>query len=613
MIHTAIHFAPEDSVEPILGRTLPSLLDEACDLNRPTPAVAELTDDGEVLVSAIQLRENADALALAMLDKGLVRGDRVMMVLPPGIAFTTIDFACQIAGLIDIPLYTTARSEDLEFIIDETEAMILFVGSEEAIKKSDAFASQRPSIKFVVKTDFGAELDEWIAHGKTLLAASPDKPTELRAMVSPHDVATLIYTSGTTGRPKGVQLTHENLTFNGLTGLADMQNMDELEVAISMLPLAHVFQRTLHYAVIARGWPIHFVDPLDLKRGFAWAKPTMFAAVPRVLEKIREGILRAGGELTGSKRHIFDWAMALAESQDIERTPSRVEALQLAVADKFIFSKWREFAGGRLRTVVCGGASLNPGIANFFGAWNVDVLQGFGLTETSTIVTFNRRRRNRAGTVGHPLPGVEVAIADDGEILTRGPHVTKGYFKRPDATAEAIDPDGWFHTGDIGEFDTDGFLSITDRKKNLFKLSTGRYIAPQPMEVVLTSNPLINHALIVGADQKFVVALLFPELETLRAWIQSQELDIPTHEDVDALFKHAKVLAQYQALVDLANADVSDFHCAKRFTLINADLTVENGMLTPTMKTRRAATTAKFQPEIDLLYAGNTPLRETPI
>lgn len=613
MIHTAIHFAPEDSVEPVLGRTLPSVLDEACDRNLSTPSVAELTADGEIALTARELRTNADALALAMLDKGLVRGDRVVMVLPPGIAFTTIDFACQIAGIIDIPLYTTARAEDLEFIIDETEAKIFFVGSEEAIKKSDAIADQRPSLEFVVESDFGAELDEWIAHGKTLLAASPNKPTELRALISPHDVATLIYTSGTTGRPKGVQLTHENLTFNGLTGLADMQNMNEFEVAISMLPLAHVFQRTLHYAVLARGWPIHFVDPLDLKRGFAWAKPTMFAAVPRVLEKIREGILRAGGELTGSKRRIFDWAMELAEKQDIERTPSRVEALQLAVADKFVFSKWREFAGGRLRTVVCGGASLNPGIANFFGAWNVDVLQGFGLTETSTIVTFNRRRRNRAGTVGHPLPGVEVAIADDGEILTRGPHVTQGYFKRPDATAEAIDPDGWFHTGDIGEFDTDGFLSITDRKKNLFKLSTGRYIAPQPMEVVLTSDPLINHALIVGAEQKFVVVLLFPEVDTLRAWVQSQELDIAHDEDVDTLFQHADVLSKYQSLVDLANADVSDFHRAKRFTLINADLTVENGMLTPTMKTRRTATTKTFNAEIEALYVGNTPLRETPL
>ena len=471
--------------------------------------------------------------------------------------------------------------------------------------------SHRPSLQYVVKTDINTELDDWIAHGKELLAASPEKPALLRSLVSPHDIATLIYTSGTTGRPKGVQLTHENLSFNGLTGLADMQNLDDFEVALSLLPLAHVFQRTLHYAVISRGWPIHFVDPLDLKRGFAWAKPTMFAAVPRVLEKIREGILRAGSELTGGKRHIFDWAMALAERQEIGRTPGRVETLQLAVADKVIYSKWRDFAGGQLRTVVCGGASLNPGIANFFGAWNVDVLQGFGLTETSTIVTFNRQRRNRAGTVGHPLPGVEVSIAEDGEILTRGPHVTQGYFKRPDATAEAIDSEGWFHTGDIGHFDDDGFLSITDRKKNLFKLSTGRYIAPQPMEVILTSDPLINHALIAGAEQKFVVALLFPETDTLRMWAETEEIEVGS--DIESLFAHPLIIEKYQSLIDAANADVADFHQAKRFLLINADLTVDNGMLTPTMKIRRTATTATFSTQIDSLYAGNTPLKETPL
>lgn len=609
----AIHTAPDDCVEPVLGRTLFSVLDEACELNRPTPAVLEMALGGNETFSlgVLELREHAEALALVLLDKGIERGDRIVMVMPPGIAFVTIDFACQIAGIIDIPLYTTCRTEDLEFIIDETEAKILFIGGEEAATKANAIAADRKSLLFVVDTTRGGQLDALIDEGKALFAKNPERPAELRALVSAQDVATLIYTSGTTGKPKGVKLTHENLSYNGLTGLADMQNLEEYEIAMSILPLAHVFQRTLHYAVISRGWPIYFVDPADLKAGFAWARPTMFASVPRVLEKIREGIGRAGGELTGTKRRIFDWAMALAEKQAIGRTPGLIEKLQLALAERLVFSKWRAVAGGQLRVVVCGGASLNSTIPNFFGGWGVHVLQGFGLTETSTIVTFNRHRRNRPGTVGHPLPGVEVMIAADGEILTRGPHITSGYFKRPDATAAAFDDEGWFHTGDIGEFDEDGFLSITDRKKNLFKLSTGRYVAPQPMEVVLTSDPLVNHALVTGSERKFVVALLFAEETTLRTWAQTQ--GIPDPKDIEELFGHPRVVAKYQALIDLANADVADFHQAKRFVLINEDLTVENGMLTPTMKIRRTATATTFSADIDALYAGSTPLKETPL
>ena len=614
MSERQIHTAPADSVEPILGRTLASLLDDACALNLSTPAVAEMTPSGEYSLKARELREQADQLAVALLDSGISRGDRVVLCMPPGVAFTTIDFACQISGIIDVPLYETCRVEDLAFILDETQATAIFLGGDEASKKAAQVLKERMSLKIIIDTDRNATsasdhgavhaksmlLQELIEKGNTLLSANPQLPTELRAKIGAHDIATLIYTSGTTGQPKGVQLTQENVSFNGMTGFADIHDLREDEVAMSLLPLAHVFQRTMHYAVISKGWPIYFTKPTELKEGLQWSRPTMFASVPRVLEKIREGIELAGSQRSGLQRKIFDWAMALAEQQEIGRVPGTMEKAKLAIADKLVYTKWRKAVGGRLRTIVCGGAALNPRIANFFSAWKIDVLQGFGLTETSTIVTFNRRRLNRAGTAGHPLPGVEVTIAEDGEILTRGPHVTSGYFNRPDATAEAIDQQGWFHTGDIGEFDEDGFLKITDRKKNLFKLSTGRYIAPQPMEVILTSEPIINHALITGVGQKFAIALLFPEEISLNNWARDQKINVGT--TLEELIKHPLVQKKYRQLLDTANATVPDFHKAKRFLLINAELNVENGLLTPTMKIRRSATSSRFAAEIERLY-----------
>ena len=369
---------------------------------------------------------------------------------------------------------------------------------------------------------------------------------------------------------------------------------------MSILPLAHVFQRTMHYALIAHGWPIYFCEPTAFREGIQWARPTMFAAVPRVLEKIRESIELAGSELTGMKKRIYRWAKALADKQEIERQPGILEWLQLKLADRLVYSKWRQAVGGRLKVVICGGAALDPRIANFFTAWGIAVLQGFGLTETSTIVTFNRPRHNRAGTAGHPLPGVEVMIAGDGEILTRGPHITTGYFKRPDATKEAIDEDGWFHTGDIGKFDPDGFLHITDRKKNLFKLSTGRYVAPQPIEMALTADPLVRDVLVTGAERKYACALIFPEETTLRHMARSRGLN--DKAPLEELYANPKLLATYQSLLDHANKGVPDYAQAKRFALVNAELSIDNGLLTPTLKIRRTATAQQFQAEIEAIY-----------
>ena len=606
-----IHAAPAGSAQPVLGRTLASLLDEGCALNLTTPAIIERTPEGgESSVTARELRDQADRVACALADAGLTQGDRVVMCLPPGVAFSVVDFACQILGIVDIPLYETCRPEDLAFILDETEARAVVVGGDEAHAKLAQVLSERKHLALILSTDEDAKtaaphvrtasLSELLERGREILADAPEMAREFRTKVGPHDVATLIYTSGTTGQPKGVQLTHENLSYNGMTGFAEIKALTSDEVAMSILPLAHVFQRTMHYALVAHGWPIYFCEPTAFREGIQWARPTMFAAVPRVLEKIRESIELAGSELTGMKKRIYRWAKALADKQEMERRPGIFESLQLKLADRLVYSKWRQAVGGRLKVVICGGAALDPRIANFFTGWGIAVLQGFGLTETSTIVTFNRPRNNRAGTAGHPLPGVEVMIAEDGEILTRGPHITSGYFKRPDATKEAIDEDGWFHTGDIGKFDADGFLHITDRKKNLFKLSTGRYVAPQPIEMALTADPLVRDVLVTGVERKYACALIFPEENTLRHMARMRGLN--DQAPIEELYSHPQVVETYQSLLDHANQGVADYAQAKRFALINAELSIDNGLLTPTLKIRRTATAQQFEAEIEALY-----------
>jgi long-chain acyl-CoA synthetase len=399
-------------------------------------------------------------------------------------------------------------------------------------------------------------------------------------------------------------LTHENISFNALTafsGLTDYEPGADGEVALSFLPLTHIFARALHYGFVSKGTSVYFIHPDRLVEALPKVRPTVFASVPRLLEKVYAGIQKKIMGMTGLQRTIGTWSLGIARQYDMQNPGSIVYELQRTVADTLVYKKWRAALGGRLKYAVVGGAALNAELTNVFAAAGITALQGYGLTETSPVIAFNRPERNKPGTVGEPLPGVEARIAEDGEILTRGPHVMIGYYKAEEKTREVLDDDGWFHTGDIGEFDEDGFLRITDRKKDLFKLSTGKYVMPQPIENQLSTEPLIEQAVVVGENEKFCAALIFPNEEQLYARADAMGLHVDD-KSLEALIQEPAIVDLYHDLVRKANEGIDHWSTVKRFALVPAALTVESGLLTPTMKVKRPKIREAFGGEIKALY-----------
>jgi long-chain acyl-CoA synthetase len=566
-VETPVYTAPARAGRVLLGRTLPSLLDEACTNNPNAQAFNEPTQGGWRSLSSETFRAQAEALAVALSDLGLEPGERVAFYTYNDLSFCLPDMACLMAGLVGVPIYLTQNAEAVRFILQDSEAKTAVV--------SDAalLAKLAPLLEGTA-----------VRRGEALLERTPEAGKALRRRVQAGDLATIIYTSGTTGTPKGVMLSHENLSSNVLAAFSNIPELRRgTEVALSFLPLTHVFARTLHYGYMAWGTAVYFTTPEKLRAHLKEVRPTTFATVPRVLERVFEGILKAGAELSGLKKPIFEWAVALARRYDPEAGERALYGTQRRAADKLVFDKWREALGGKLKIVVVGGAALRPELVRVFCAAGVHVLQGYGLTETSPIIAYNRPSRNRPGTVGELIAGAEVKIFK-GEILTRGPHVMRGYFNNPEATAEAIDQDGWFHTGDLGEMSDDGFLTITGRRKNLFKLSTGKFVMPQPLETALEASPHIESALVVGEGEKHCAALLFlaPGSDPERV--------------KDEVARSARE----------ANRALPDWSQAKRALLLTDTLSIDNGLLTPTLKVKRQPVLERYAEAVSALY-GHSP------
>jgi long-chain acyl-CoA synthetase len=453
-----------------------------------------------------------------------------------------------------------------------------------------------PLVKQVILRESKTEMDfgKLEEKGKTVRQGNPNKLNDLKSQVKPHDLATIIYTSGTTGLPKGVMLTHENISSNAVSSALAMTGYEfGKEVALSFLPLTHIFARTLQYFCIWTSTSIYYSHPDLVREHYKEVKPTFFAAVPRVIEKAYERILATGASLTGAKKKLFDWSLALARRYEVGKEPTGLYKVQLDLASRLVFSKWREALGGRVKYAVLGGAATRPELVNIFGAAGVNLLQGYGLTETSPVVSFNRPGKNRPGTSGTALEGVEIKISEEGEILTRGPHVMKGYYKNPEATKEVMTDDGWFRTGDLGEMDKDGYLKITGRIKNLFKLSTGKYVMPQPLEEKLESSSLIDVAQIVGDSEKYCGALLFIN----RTFLEN----MTSQKGVEAL-KSPEVKTHLTELFNEANKGLSSWETLKKVALILDELTIDNGMLTPKLSVKRHEVVERYKAYIDELY-----------
>ena len=610
--------APASSIGRVtLGRTLPSLLDEAVEKYPNARAFNQPREgSGWHTVSNADLQTAANEFGVGLLEHGLERGDHVAMFMDSDYYFSLVDFGTLVAGLLNVPLYTTYTEDNLVFVTQHSESKAIVVSNPEMLASFAEWAPRVPDVTLVVLATGEAgtatlpdgvrlvTLDAVRQAGRDAIAAAPNRPDELRDLVDAQDVATLIYTSGTTGQPKGVMLTHENISSNVFAAYSGIRGLGhQEEVALTFLPMTHIYARMLSFADVAWGHQTYYSNPDRLVEHLADVRPTIFATVPRVLEKVYDKVTLGVQQSEGAKQKIGSWAMSLAQQYDMSNPPSGLGAVKHALADKLVYSKLREKLGlTRAKVVSVGGAALRADLSNSFAAWGVNTLQGYGLTETSPVITNNTPDHNRAGTTGQPIAGVEVTIAQDGEILARGANVMKGYYKADDKTDEAIDGDGWFHTGDIGEFTPDGFLKITDRKKSLFKLSTGKYVIPQPIENALAEHALVEQAMVVGNSEKYATALLFPSQDALAVWAKNNGV---AARGAEALCKDPRVLAEFEQIVASANAGADHWAQVKRFRLVPEPMSVENGLLTPKMSVKRSDASKRYADDIQAIYTAS--------
>ena len=513
-----------------------------------------------------------------------------------------LDMACQQIGAVLCPIYPTTNINELEFIFNDAAVKYVFVSGRDILEKVNNIRSRVPSLISVYSFDKLEGAGYWKDIYTLVQAEDLSKMEEIKDNIKAQDCATIIYTSGTTGTPKGVMLSHRNIASNIINGKASFPFSDNVKArSLSFLPLNHIFERVASYIFIYSGISIYFAQSLesiadDLKE----VKPHVFCTVPRLLEKVYEKIMAKGAELSGIKRKLFYWAVALGDKYDNLKSGGLAYNLQLELANKIIFSKWREALGNNIEYIITGGAACQVRLLRIFNAAKIPIYEGYGPTENSPVISVNCRYKGgmKFGTVGPVIQGQVVKLEPDGEICVKGPSVMMGYYKRPDLTAETI-IDGWLHTGDIGVFEDGKYLKITDRKKELFKTSGGKYVAPQPIENKMKESPFVEQMMIVGAEQKFVGALIVPSMPNLKEWMRHKGIAFTTNEDA---VNNPKVLALYKELIESFNTFFNHVEQVKKFELIPEEWTIETGELTPTLKLKRKVIMEKYKPAIERIY-----------
>ena len=511
------------------------------------------------------------------------------------------DLAVQQTGAILVPLYPNTGTKEIEQILNEAGVKYVFVSSKDLCDKVKEVHLNIPSLKGIFTFDNIDGCDYWGTLLKPLQEGYQQKIQQINDQITEDDVATIIYTSGTTGRPKGVMLTHKNIMTNASASGDILSRIPVTEKrALSFLPLNHIFEKMCTYVYLYYGFSIYYAESMDtIGANMKEVKPSLFTAVPRLLEKVFEKIMVQGQKLTGIKRKIFFWSVKLAEAYEINNT-SLPYKIKLAIADKLVYSKWRAAIGGNIKAIVVGSSACPIKLERIFTAANIVIMEGYGLTETSPVIAVNcyEKSGRKFGTVGRLLSGVQVKIAADGEILCKGPNVMLGYYKNPELTAEVLE-DGWFHTGDIGELDRDSFLKITDRKKEIFKTSGGKYVAPLPIENKMKENYFIEQMMVVGAEKKFVAALIVPSYTHLKPWCKENDITFSSNNE---LVKNAKVIELYQSIINNYNPEFNHVEQVKKITLLPNEWSIDSGELTPTGKMKRKVITEKYKTEIDKMY-----------
>ncbi len=559
--------------------------------------------------STNEYRKYADYFSLGLLAMGLKHGDKIAIVSNNRPEWNFMDVGLSQIGCVQVTIYPTISEREYRHILSHSDAKLLIVSSEELYSKLKPVFDDTENLKEF----YTIERVEGVKNWNEILDLGKSKEKELRPLlverrdaVTPDDVATLIYTSGTTGLSKGVMLTHNNIISNVKMATWFVQYLKPGDRALSFLPLSHILERTGDYLWQYKGLKLYYAESIDtIGEDMRDIKVNTFITVPRVFEKVYDKIVSKGRDLKGIKKMLFFWALELGDKFD--PNPANRNAwynFKLSIANKLIFSKWREALGGELKGVIAGGAALQPRLARVFWAANIFVQEGYGLTETSPLVSANNVYHPyvRFGWVGYVPKSVQVKIADDGEVLVKGPNVMKGYYKDPEKTSQAIDKEGWFHTGDIGELDDQRMLRITDRKKEMFKLSGGKYVAPQQVENIFKESMFIEQIMVIGENEKHTAALIVPDFEFLTNWCKIHHVVV---SGIEEMIVHPKVIARYEREVEKYNKDLDKVMKVKKFKLIGDNWTPENGLLSPTQKLKRKVILKKYKALADEIYEKN--------
>jgi long-chain acyl-CoA synthetase len=595
--------------------TLVELLKMAVAAGPDREIVRYKQDKSWVGMTGGRLLDRVRNLSLGLYRRGIRKGDRIAILAESGPLWSITDYSVLSNGAVNVPIYPTQPPHQVEYILRESAPKLLFVSGARQLRRVDSALQKFPDLRIisfqpVTNGENLISFDSVEEEGERAAAEQPDLYDAISSDVLPSDLASIIYTSGTTGEPKGVMLTHSNITFNALSA-GEFLQIEPGGTMLSFLPLSHVFERMVLYLSINRGVQINYATGIEtVAADIQHVQPTLMSTVPRLLEKIYARMQKNAGEGGALKKRIFDWSLNVARrsarlSTMGEPFPPLLQ-FQREIANDLVFEKLRKAVGGRMRRMVSGGAALPVDIALVFTGAGIPVLQGYGLTETSPVIAVNSLDHNRIGSVGRLLPGVEAKIAEDGEILTRGPHVFQGYFNKPEESAVSFGDDvnggeHWFKTGDIGHFDSDGFLFITDRKKDLIKTSGGKYVAPQMIEGMINQSEYVEQAVIIGDKRKFVSALIVPDFERLRGWAKEQ--GIPAG-DKRELIADRRSVDLIKADVNRLTRELADYEKVKRIALLADEFTVDGGELTPTLKIKRRVVEEKHSELIESLYSG---------
>ena len=563
-------------------------------------------ENGEwVKYSSAQYVENATLISYGLLAFGLKKGDRIATISNNRPEWNFVDMGMSQAGLIHVPVYPTISAEEYTYILNHAEPSLVFISDKTLLEKIRPICEKIPAIKAIFtfnQIDGARNWKELLELGKKNAEKYSDEVDKIKGSIKPEDLVTILYTSGTTGFPKGVMLSHDNLISN-VKASVGVHPLGFQHKSLSFLPISHVYERMLNYHFQYKGISIYYAESMaTIAANAQEIKPNLFSTVPRLLEGIYDKIIAKGKDLSFLKKQIFFWAVNLGLRFEHDRKNGWWYHFRLKIADKLIFSKWRAALGGKVEIMVSGAAALQPRLIRIFWAAGIKVLEGYGLTETSPVIAVNNLTTNEImfGTVGPPVDGVEVKIADDGEILCKGPNVMKGYYKEPGLTREVIDEDGWFHTGDVGTLVDDKYLKITDRKKEIFKLSSGKYIAPQVIENKLKESFFIQQVMVVGENEKFASAIISPNLPFLHEWASRHQIKFTDNEE---LISRKDVSDRFQREVNEVNKSLGEHEKIKRIRLVKDEWSTATGDLSPTLKLKRKPLYEKYEAILKEIYS----------